>query len=231
MSAYNEEQKRIEEKIWSFIHVKKGDKVLDVGVGGRAASTRRLLSLGAVVTALDINSRLLKKHRSLNANMVCGDISWLPFASSTFNFSLAYGTLHEVNPDLHQKVISELARVSQNVIIVEPDPVGDQLYSKFSDIWRRAMHSIGKFEDYQQLTYWRRLLEKSKARVLVCEKIAHERKLMGVEAERFIEETVENAKSYGVPERYLREFRDLTEDVKHLGMLLSDLNIIIGKTG
>jgi len=35
-------------------------------------------------------------------------------------------------------------------------------------------------------------------------------------------------RNYGVPEGYVSEFRDLAEDMKHLGMRFSDISVVIG---
>lgn len=228
MSDFLEEQKRIEEKIWSLAQIKCGVKVLDVGIGENAHSTKELIGLGALVTAMDTDSKTLNKHKNLKIYLVKGGASQLPFISSEFDFSVAYFTLHEIDPNLHQKVVSELIRVSQSVMMVEPELGEDRLYGVYRDIWSRAMHSIGRFEDYQPLTYWKKSLEECGANVVVCQKIAHEDKLMGIEADKFMKGVIGMVRNYGVPEGYVSEFRDLAEDVKRLGMSFSDISVVIG---
>lgn len=228
MSDFLEEQKRIEEKIWSFAQIKCGVKVLDVGIGENAHSTKKLIGLGALVTAIDTDSKTLNKHRNLKIDLVQGGASQLPFISSEFDLSVAYFTLHEIDPNLHRRVVSELIRVSRSVMIVEPELGEDRLYGVYHDIWSRAMHSIGRFEDYRPITFWKMLLEECGADVAVCQKIAHEEKLMGIEADKFMKGVIGMVRNYGVPEGYVSEFRDLAEDMKHLGMRFSDISVVIG---
>jgi len=228
LSDFLEEQKRIEERIWSFAQIKCGVKVLDVGIGEDAHSAKKLIGLGALVTAIDTDSKTLNKHRNLKIDLVQGGASQLPFISSEFDLSVAYFTLHEIDPNLHQKVVSELIRVSRSVMIVEPELGEDRLYGVYHDIWSRAMHSIGRFEDYRSITYWKMLLEECGADVAVCQKIAHEEKLMGIEADKFMKGLIGMVRNYGVPEGYVSEFRDLAEDMKHLGMRFSDISVVIG---
>lgn len=37
----------------------------------------------------------------------------------------------------------------------------------------------------------------------------------------------DSVKSYGISGKYLTEFRDLAEDIKHLGMRFSDISVVI----
>lgn len=228
MDDFAEERKRIEEKIWSLAQIKSGMKVLDVGIGEDAYSTKKIIDLGALVTAIDTDLKMLNKHKSLKINLIQASASQLPFISSAFDLSVAYFTLHEINPKLHTKVISELIRVSKRVMIVEPGLGEDRLYNVYHDIWSRAMHSIGKFEDYQSITYWKMLLEACGANVKVCGKITHKNKLVGDRADKFMEGVIRYVKSYGVPEKYVSEFHDLAEDMNHLGMRFSDISVVIG---
>jgi hypothetical protein len=56
-------------------------------------------------------------------------------------------------------VLSEVGKVASKVIIAEPSPKGCELYEKYANLWHEAMHSIGKFEDYQPLSYWINLMK------------------------------------------------------------------------
>lgn len=206
-------------------------KVLDVGIGEDAHSTKKLIELGTSVTAIDIDSEKLNSHKDLDIELVCADACQLPFDPSAFDLSVAYFTLHEIDPELHPKVISELTRVSKRVMIAEPGPGEDRLYQAYSDIWRRAMHSIGKFEDYRPISYWKTTLEECGANVTVCERLLHRTRLIGVEAaDKFIGGLITHVKNYGLSEKYVTEFRNLAEDIKEVGMRFSDIAVVIGES-
>jgi ubiquinone/menaquinone biosynthesis C-methylase UbiE len=82
LSDFLEEQKWIEERIWSLAQIKCGMKVLDVGIGENAHSTKKLIGLGALVTAMDTDSKTLNKHKNPKINLVQGGASQLPRALS-----------------------------------------------------------------------------------------------------------------------------------------------------
>lgn len=64
-----------------------------------------------------------------------------------------YFTLHEIDPLKHCDILKAVPNITQYVVIVELSPIGEPLYNKFAQIWREAMHSIGRFEDYKPLDY------------------------------------------------------------------------------
>jgi hypothetical protein len=51
---------------------------------------------------------------------------------------------------------------------------------------------------------------------------------MGIEVDKFMKGVIGMVRNYSVPEGYVREFRDLAEDMKRLGMRFSDISVVIG---
>jgi hypothetical protein len=80
-------------------------------------------------------------------------------------------TLHEIDPRMHRSVISNARRISPRIIVVEPSPDGCPAYRRFARLWHEAMHSIGRFEDYQPISYWKNLIQSCGFRVTTSKKI------------------------------------------------------------
>ena len=47
------------------------------------------------------------------------------------------------------------------VIAVEPVLWGCIAYKEFAQLWKDAMHSVGKFEDYMPPEYWKEVIQKA----------------------------------------------------------------------
>ncbi len=92
----------------------KDKMVLDIGPG-RGQETLHFANHGAKVTALDYASQGVKlvkeriKQFDLNASLVQGDATALPFKSNSFDLVFSYGVLHHI-PEM-QKSIDEVFRV------------------------------------------------------------------------------------------------------------------------
>ena len=154
-TLYELEQRKVQETIWSHIDV-ENLTVIDFGVG---ESTQKLLELGARVIAIDKDKEKLRKYVGSDASLIRCDIVKIPFHAKIADLAVFYFTLHEIDPKLHRDVILSARRVSSKIMAVEPFPSDRPAYEIYADIWRRAMHSIGKFEDYQKASYWKRLIE------------------------------------------------------------------------
>jgi hypothetical protein len=232
IEGFKREQNQIKNRIWSIAQIKHGMKVLDVGVGEEFHSSKELIDLGAEVVGIDINLNTLKRCGALKIDLVQCDISKLPFKPLSFDLAIAYFTLHEINPGLHHIVISELAYASKKIMIVEPDSEsGDEMYRMYKDIWMRAMHSIGKFEDLQNISYWENLLEKCRIKVSICERIVHKKRLPpSIINEEYIRDIIQCAQSYGLPDKSINEFRKLGMKMKLMGMMYSNINVIVGNS-
>jgi ubiquinone/menaquinone biosynthesis C-methylase UbiE len=153
----------------------------------------------------------------------------LPFKDSVFDLAMTYFTMHEINPDLHLNVVSELARVSKKITLVEPNQGQDSIYRRYNDLWTRAMHELSKFEDLKELTYWKTLLEKCNFKLLTQEKITYQNQIPASEVDDFINNSTTAMKEYGVSRKYINEMKALAKDIKQKGMRLSDITVLIGE--
>jgi len=228
MTAFEDERNRLRERVWSLLDVKKGTRYLDVGIGHTAYSLNRLLELGLDVTSIDIDLEVLYKHKENKAHFVQCNAATLPFRENTFNLSLAYFTFHEIAPILHTTVVSELHRISNKIMIVEPAIGKDPIYQRYQNIWTEAMHSIDQYEDYQAIDYWADLLQEQDARIVTSEALSHTAPLCGQEGKEYMRKAIEDMRDEGVSEEYISRMHTLSEDIAKIGMLFSDINIIVG---
>lgn len=225
LSEYEKEQKMIDQKIWSLPKIEKG-LTLDMGVGD---STRKLIGLGAKIVAVDSDLNNLVKQKNFDGMIVQCNASCLPFKNSVFELSVASFTLHEINPLLHLNVVSEMTRVSRRVMIVEPMPAQEPVNKRYDDLWSKAMHSIGRFEDYQETMYWKKLMEKCNMRIVVCEKFRGKNRIPPRKVDKLIKGTVTLMNSYYVSKKYTEEIKDLGKDMINKGMSRSSIGVVVGE--
>ena len=145
-----------EKEVWSLINV-KGLKVIDFGIGD---STKKLVDLGAKVIALDKDVEKLKGYMKQHLQLILCDIANPPFKAATADLAVFHFTLHEIDPSLHEKVITSACRIASRIMVVEPSPNGCASYQRYARVWRDAMHSIGRFEDYKSPSYWEILVKR-----------------------------------------------------------------------
>ncbi len=164
LESYLDDVERVQKEIWSCIDAR--GLVIDVGIG---ESTERLAKLGIDVISIDRDAEKAQRYLELNSmpnvHIVVCDFLNPPFRRGIANLVLFYFTLHEVDPKLHAKAISIAKSLGSTIAIVEPSPRGCPLYEAYARIWREAMHSINRFEDYRPLEYWVKLLEESNLEV------------------------------------------------------------------
>jgi ubiquinone/menaquinone biosynthesis C-methylase UbiE len=230
MTPYEQERNGIREKIWSLMHVHKGNSVLDVGVGHLAYSLTKLKELGITVTAIDLNLDALRKHKTTDARFVRCNAAWLPFRNSTFDLAIANFTVHEIEPSLHQKVFSELCRVAQRGMVVEPAPGRDRLYRSYQQIWTDAMHSTGQFEDCATIEHWSQLMRNCGARIILSQAFSSRERLIGQEASEYMKSAIEIMEEEGVSPEHIVEMQKLRTEIETKGMVFSDINVIVGQT-
>jgi len=230
MTPFERERKKIREKIWSFIDADRGDSVLDIGVGRQAHSLVKLRELGISATSIDIDLEALRKHKKPGANFVQCNAAHLPFRNSIFNLSIANFTFHEIEPSLHQKVFSELCRVAQRVMIIEPAHGQDPVYRCFQKIWTDAMHSIGQFEDYAAIEHWTQLMRNCGAEILVSERFRSRERLIGQEASEYMKAVLDDMHEDGVSPEHIEEIRKLRTEIETKGMVFSDMNVVVAKS-
>lgn len=224
LSEYEKEQRMIDQKIWFFPKIEKG-LTLDIGVGD---STRKLIGLGTEVVAVDPDLNNLVEQKNFDGMLVQCNVSYLPFKNSVFELSVASFTLHEINPLLHLNVVSEMARVSRKIMIIEPMPAQEHVNKRYDDLWSKTMHSIGRFEDYQEIMYWKKLMEKCGLRITICETFMGKNRMMSQEIDELIKRTVTLMNSYYVSKKYTEEIKDLGKDMRNKGMKQSSIGVVIG---
>lgn len=227
MTAFEAERRRLRNKVWSFVDIDQGTRVLDVGVGRDAHSLKKLLELGLVVTSIDVDLAALRKHDTHGASFVQCNAACLPLRKRTFVLSMANFTFHEIDPMLHLEVFAELCRVSERIMIIEPTLGTDPVYRRYQQIWTEAMHSIDQFEDYQTVACWIRLLKKCDAEIAVSEQLSSSVRLVGPEAKKYMAVVLEDMREEGVSEKYIKKMMTIGRNMENEGMVFSDINVIV----
>lgn len=223
---YVKEQKRVGKEVWSSINV-KDLTIIDFGVG---ESTRKLMDLGAKIIVVDRDVEKLKEYDNLDITLIRSDITNFPFDSRKIaDLAVFYFTLHEVNPLKHKEVISTTYKVSSNIMVVEPSPKGCPAYQRYAELWLRAMHSIGKFEDYQPISYWEKLIENCGFRIVVSKKIKQNTDIPPDVLEKIVQSTIEEWRKLSVESKYINKMNEFLGYAKKSGMRWSDLIVIIGE--
>ena len=96
------------------LSARPGESVLDAGCG-TGLTTRRLVSLGCRVTALDLSAgslgRLQQRVGGLVPWLVQGDLSALPFLDAAFDHVLCANALQQLGADARRASVRELVRV------------------------------------------------------------------------------------------------------------------------
>lgn len=222
LRTYFEDMERVQEEIWRGINV-KGKTVIDVGVG---YSTKKLIELGARVVGVD--NDLSKIASSMNIPIVVCDFLNFPFQSRIADMVVFYFTLHEINPNFHLHALSIAGKIAPQVVVVEPLPNGCLEYEEFARIWRNAMRSIGKFEEYKTPEYWENILKKAGFRITLKRVVSWRATIPPEVLKDIVRTTVREWKRKRVAERWIRALQTkfLEESPK---MMWSDIFVVIGR--
>lgn len=115
----------------------KNKKVLEIGCGC-GQKTPYISKYAKEVTAIDISSDniLLAKGRLKNyknSTFITMDASKLSFEGKSFDLVITTDSFHEMNPKIQSNVLSEMMRVSDLIIFIEPDEVSvtNELFKVF----------------------------------------------------------------------------------------------------
>lgn len=95
------------------LHLKDGEKILDLGCGrGFYIKIISQLYRNVEIFGIDNNTKYVEIARKLNKNVILGDAGDLPFPNSCFDRVVCSEVLEHINDD--NKVISEIHRVLKN---------------------------------------------------------------------------------------------------------------------
>ncbi len=223
LDEYLREEGRVEREIWSVIDV-RGKTVIDVGAG---ESTKKLRELGATVIAVDNDPEKVKGIVEMGVPLILCDFLQFPFRTRLADIVVFYFTLHEINPVSHYEAVSIACELAPRIMIVEPSPKGCEIYEEYSSLWREAMHSVGRFEDYRPIEYWKSLLEEAELKV-TSKTITWSSTIPPNKLEEIIKITVKEWKRMEVKQEYITRIKELLERAKEIGMRWSDINVLVG---
>ncbi|MCD6510353.1 MAG: class I SAM-dependent methyltransferase [Thermoprotei archaeon] len=226
LRSFHHDVNRVQGEIWSMLDVH--DKiVVDIGIGD---STMRLADLGAVVIGIDREVEVANSlARRRKVAVIVSDLLFHSFRKRIADLVVFCFTLHEINPSLHVNVLSVAREIAPLVMIVEPSLHGCRTYEEYADIWRKAMHSIGKFEDYKPVEYWMRVLERSGFEILKAKKVEWRVDIPYRVFENLIEDTIVKWKELNVEMKYITELEGLLERVKREGIRWSDIHVLLAE--
>lgn len=214
--------------LWRELGAKAGQRALDIGVGSKALSSKQMQNQKLKVIGVDVDPDCRTQIHDLGFPIHICDACSLPFKDASFDFSLAFFSMHEINQNMHSDVLKEMWRVSKKVVVVEPLPSSDDIGKKYEKIWKDAMRSVGKFEVYQSMDYWDGQVSNLKPKKKLQFHVKLTKKVTEKNAENFCAQSIEHFRRNGVGERYMDEIIELCEDIKKHGMEHSDVTVIIG---
>jgi len=124
-------------------------------------------------------------------------------------------------------MLSALKEVTQCLIVVEPSPHGCQLYEKFAKIWREAMRSIGRFEEYQPLEYWVKVLELAGLKICSTKNVSWQHPVPFKVLETIIRSSIQEWRSLGVDYQHINVMLNFLNNAKYNVFKWSDLIVIV----
>jgi ubiquinone/menaquinone biosynthesis C-methylase UbiE len=215
-----------EELVWASLNL-EGMRVIDFGVG---ESTKKLVRFGANVTVVDRDAGKLKKYDDLGIPSLNCDMTSFRFDDVVADVTVFCFTLHEIDPRMHRSVISTARRISPRIIVVEPSPDGCPAYRRFARLWHEAMHSIGRFEVYQPISYWKSLIQSCGFRVTTSKKIKQKSLLPSEILDETVQNTIRDWRMQSVPTRFAGLMNEFRKYAMKNGMTWSDLIFLVGES-
>ena len=165
IDEFERESRYIENQIWDTMVIEPGESVLFCGYGPDGSMVERAIEAGARVSVIEHRDSIIHEFAHLKALLLRGSTSVIPAKDGSFDVTVAFHYLHEVDPFFHAQVVSELARVGKRVCIVEPSPPSDPLGRRIALLYSQAKRELGQFEYYQPMEYWKKLLQAVKVEV------------------------------------------------------------------
>ncbi len=207
---FERESHRIDQLVWDAMAIRKGESVLFAGASIDPLWFVRAVQIGADVTVIESDGERLGSLADVGIKTVRGSTTTIPARENSYDAAIAFHYLHEVDPFFHAQIISELSRVAQRVVIVEPAPPSDPLGRRIAALYSRAKRELGAFEYYQILDYWKKLLTVVKADVT---SVTYS--FLRVPPREYIEDTVrlilQTMEVEETPKAYLDELRELAK--------------------
>ena len=164
-AEFEREARRIDALTFETLALSAGESVVFCGFTSSADYIRRALELGCKVSVIEAREAIIHEYADLAVRTIRGSTSVIPARDNAFDVAVATGYLHEVDPSFHSQIITELARVSRRVAIVELAPPTDPLGRRIAALYSRAKREFGSFEHYQPMEYWKKLLAMVKAEI------------------------------------------------------------------
>jgi len=211
-------QKEIMDSIVEVTGMKQGSKVLDVGIGTDAHSTKRWLETGADVVGVDVDVKCEVVGETMGFPIMICDAVQLPFEDGEYDWATAMWVLHEVDGEEHRAVLKEMARVAKGVVIAEPLAKQDEVGILFDRLWKHAMESVGLVEEYWEAEHWRELLADLGLKIIYDQAFQNPEPWGDHDAHVLEEKVVNHFRDKGVGEEGLTEASRVVDEVRKRGM-------------
>jgi hypothetical protein len=155
---FERESYRIDQLIWDAMALRAGESALFCGFSNNADWIKRAVAIGVEVSVIVDDPDTIGNLRAEPIKVLRGSTSMLPARDASFDATVAFHYLHEVDPFFHASIVTELGRVGKRCVIVEPAPPGDPLGQRIASLYSRAKRELGQFENYHHIDYWRKLV-------------------------------------------------------------------------
>ena len=205
---FEQESHRIDQLIWDAMALRVGESVLFCGFSNALNWIKRGVDIGASVTVISNNSAAMREFNDGQITMLRGSTSMVPARDASFDATIAFHYLHEIDPFFQASVVSELARVGKRCVIVEPAPPSDLLGLRIASLYSRAKRELGQFEHYHHIDYWRKLLAIVKPDVN-CQTFAFSRTPPPQAIQDTVALLIDTMAAEETPEPYMAELRAL----------------------
>jgi ubiquinone/menaquinone biosynthesis C-methylase UbiE len=158
------DKKPITQELWQFtldeiekeFPVQKGDKILDL-CAGNGLFSRYFESKGAIVTAVDISSRLLENiSNSKNITTINSDIRELIFEPKSFNKVFFYAGIQYLNDKEALVMIKDIYNWVEDdgILFVGDIPEEEKKFSFYNTIERQKVYFDNVLEDKEIIGNW-----------------------------------------------------------------------------
>jgi hypothetical protein len=221
---FERESYRIDQLIWDAMALRAGESVLFCGFSNNAEWIKRAVAIGVDVSVIVDDPDALGDLRGVPIKVLRGSSSMLPARDASFDATVAFHYLHEVDPFFHASVVSELGRVGKRCVIVEPAPPSDPLGLRIAALYSRAKRELGQFEAYHHIDYWRKLVAIVKSDV-TYQTFAFTRTPPREAIRETIALIIDTMAAEETPEAYLDELRALAAGPQ--GQLLPQARFVV----